>query len=117
LAKDYKKNIACSGPIYKSMKVKSNSIILKFENIKKGLICKGIKLTGFAIAGEDEKFVEANAEIVGNTVVASSDKVKKPIAVRYGWQDAPMCNLYNSKNLPASPFRTDSFEPITINNK
>lgn len=117
LAKDYKKNIPCSGPIYKSIKIKGDSIVLKFDHIEKGLVCKGDKLTGFAIAGEDEKFVEAEAKIVGNTVVVSSDKIKKPIAIHYGWQDGPMCNLYNSADLPASPFRTDSFTPITANNK
>jgi sialate O-acetylesterase len=117
LAKDYKKNIPCSGPIYKSMKIKGDSIVLKFDHIEKGLVCKGDRLTGFAIAGENEKFVIAEAKIVGNTVVVSSDKIKKPIAIRYGWQDGPMCNLYNSADIPASPFRTDSFTPITANNK
>lgn len=117
LKKDYKKNIPHSGPIYKSMKVKDDSIILKFDNIEKGLLCKGDSLTSFAIASEDEKFVEANAKIVGKTVVISSDKIKNPIAVRYGWQDSPACNLYNSADLPAGPFRTDSFPAITANNK
>jgi len=117
LKKDYKKNIPYSGPVYKSMKANGDSIVLKFDCIEKGLICKGNKLTGFAIASEDEKFVEANAEIIGDTVIISSDKVKKPIAVRYGWQDAPACNLYNSADLPASPFRTDSFPAITANTK
>ncbi|HPS55996.1 MAG TPA: sialate O-acetylesterase, partial [Sedimentisphaerales bacterium] len=117
LAKDYKKSISYSGPIYKTMKVKNDSIILKFDHIEKGLICKGDKVIGVAIAGEDKKFIQAEAQIVGDTVVVSSDKVLKPIAVRYGWQDAPLCNLYNSANLPASPFRTDSFPAITANNK
>jgi sialate O-acetylesterase len=117
LKKDYKKNIPCSGPVYKSMKAKGDSIVLKFDCIEKGLVCKGDKLTGFAIASEDEKFVEAEAKIAGETVVISSAKIKNPIAVRYGWQDAPVCNLYDSANLPASPFRTDSFPAITANNK
>lgn len=117
LAKDYKKNMPYSGPVYKSMKVKDNSIILKFDHTEKGLLCKGDKLTGFAIAGEDNKFVEAQAKIVARAVVVISNNVNNPKAVRYGWQDAPVCNLYNSANLPASPFRTDSLTPITANNK
>lgn len=117
LAKDYNKKIPYSGPIYKSMKKKDSAIILKFDHVGKGLICKGERLTGFAIAGEDKKFVEAEAKIKGRTLVVSSDKVKKPIAVRYGWQDSPTCNLYNLANLPASPFRTDNFPAITANNK
>ena len=34
-------------------------------------------------------------------------KVKYPVAVRYTWEDNPVCNLYNSEGLPAWPFRTD----------
>jgi sialate O-acetylesterase len=70
-------------------------------------------LEGFAIAGEDRKFVWANAKIDGDTVVISSDKVPNPIAVRYAWADNPACNLYNAEGLPASPFRTDDFPMVT----
>ena len=73
-------------------------------------------LTGFTIAGEDKKFHPANATIDGDTVVVSSDKVTKPVAVRYGWAAYPVVNLWNKEDLPASPFRTDSF-PITTQDK
>ncbi len=69
-------------------------------------------LVGFTIAGEDEKFHPAQAEIDGDTIVVSSDEVPKPVAVRYGWLAFPTGNLWNKDGLPASPFRTDSF-PIT----
>jgi sialate O-acetylesterase len=36
--------------------------------------------------------------------------VPNPVAVRYGWADNPACNLYNKEGLPASPFRTDTWE-------
>jgi sialate O-acetylesterase len=67
----------------------------------------GGKLTGVAIAGKDKKFVWANAVIEGETIVVSSPTVPGPIAVRYGWANNPLCNLYNKDGLPASPFRTD----------
>jgi sialate O-acetylesterase len=66
-------------------------------------------LKGFAICGADRKFVWANAEIVGKTVVVSSPEVPQPIAVRYGWADCPVVNLWNKDGLPATPFRTDDF--------
>jgi sialate O-acetylesterase len=52
----------------------------------------------------DGKFVPATAKIDGNTVVASSDMVTEPRFVRYGWANAPQCNLFNGAGLPASPF-------------
>jgi sialate O-acetylesterase len=75
------------------------------------LIAKGnLPLREFAIAGDDKKFVWANAEIVGDKVKVWSDQIKKPVAVRYAWADNPEnANLYNKENLPASPFRTDNW--------
>jgi sialate O-acetylesterase len=47
-------------------------------------------------------------------VIISSDEVATPVAVRYGWGNNPDdLNLYNSVDLPANPFRTDTWEGIT----
>jgi sialate O-acetylesterase len=113
LAKTYKKDVEYSGPLYKYMEVKDNNAILHFDNVGGGLISKGGDLKGFAIAGADRKFVWADAKIEGDTVVVQSDKVAEPVAVRYGWADNPVCNLYNKANLPASPFRTDAWAGLT----
>jgi sialate O-acetylesterase len=48
-----------------------------------------------------------------NKVVVWSDAVQSPEAVRYGWDFAPECNLYNAAGLPASPFRTDEWPGVT----
>jgi len=45
------------------------------------------------------------------------DDVAKPVAVRYGWAQHPVCNLYNKAGLPASPFRTDDFQGLTAPKK
>jgi len=114
----YGRNLVHSGPIYKSMKVEGNKIRLWFDNVGSGLVAKGDGvLKGFAIAGEDRKFVWAEAKIEGNTVVVWSEKVPKPVAVRYGWSCNPVCNLYNAEGLPASPFRTDDWPGITFGKK
>jgi sialate O-acetylesterase len=114
LAKTYGKKIVCSGPIYKYMVVKGdNKAILYFYYVGGGLVTKGDSLKGFAIAGADKKFVWADANIVGDTVVVSSDKVSAPVAVRYAWGENPVCNLYNKEGLPATPFRTDTWPGIT----
>jgi len=58
-------------------------------------------------------FHNAEAEIKGDTVVVSCKDVEKPAAVRFGWANYPVVNLWNKAGLPASPFRTDDFPMIT----
>ena len=83
--------------------------MLSFDHVGQGLEARGGELKGFAVAGEDHKFVWAKAEIQGDRVVVSSPAVAKPVAVRYGWADYPVVNLWNKDGLPATPFRTDDF--------
>ena len=89
------------------MKIRGNSIRLTFTHAG-GLEAKGGPLKWFQIAGADQKFVDADAKIEGDSVVVSSPEVKKPVAGRYAWADYPDgANLYNGAGLPAAPFRTD----------
>ncbi|NIA16684.1 MAG: sialate O-acetylesterase [Nitrospiraceae bacterium] len=118
LANTYGKKVAYSGPMYKSMKVEDGAIRVEFDHTVGGLTAKGGEaLRGFAIAGADRKFVWADAAIDGDTIVVSSDSVADPVAVRYAWAHNPVCNLYNGVGLPASPFRTDDWPGVTVNNK
>lgn len=118
----YGENIEFSGPIYDGMQVEGGKIRIRFKHAK-GLkiaahpqifadvppAAAPVELPAFAIAGADEKWVPAKAVIDGETVVVSSDLVKNPVAVRYGWAKNPACHLYNGADLPASPFRTDAW--------
>lgn len=109
LAKVYDQPVASySGPIFSSMKTEGNKVRLSFEHADGGLQAKGEKLLGFAIASKEGAFVWADAVIEGDTVVVSSEQVKEPARVRYGWATNPIGNLYNKEGLPASPFRTDT---------
>ena len=110
LALGYGKDIVYSGPVYEALKVEDGKARLSFKHVGGGLAAKGESLKGFAIAGEDRKFVWADAKIDGDAIVVSSPQVAKPVAVRYAWADNPECNLYNKANLPAVPFRTDQWE-------
>jgi len=104
------KQIVHASPLYQSMKVKHDKIILTFENVGSGLLSKDGGLKEFAIAGKDKKFVWAKAKIKKNKVIVCSNKVKHPVAVRYAWANNPQhANLYNKEGLPASPFRTDDW--------
>jgi len=75
------------------------------------------ELKGFQVAGADQKFYWAKASIQGNQVVVSSDQVSSPVAVRYGWANNPPSTLYNGADLPASPFKTDSWADVTLGKK
>ena len=69
---------------------------------------KGDKLTGFAIAGKDKKYVWADAILAPgttDTVILSSDTIVQPAMVRHCWGGSPNCALYNKEGLPAAPFR------------
>ena len=84
-----------------------------------GLEARGgrTELTGFTVAGADKKFHNAKAEVTGpNTVAVWCDDVDGPIAVRFGWANYPVVNMWNKAGLPALPFRTDDF-PITTQPK
>jgi sialate O-acetylesterase len=100
-----------SGPIYKSIEIDGNKIILSFENVNGGLIAKnGGELKGFSIAGADKNFVWAQAKIENNRIIVWSNEISNPVAVRYAWADNPDgANLINKGGLPASPFRTDEY--------
>ncbi len=103
----YGEPVEYSGPLFHSLKIKGPEAILSFTHVGSGLKSGGGPLKGFTIAGKNMKFVSAQAEIRGDTVVMTSDQVTHPVAVRYGWSNVPDVNLYNREGLPASPFRTD----------
>jgi sialate O-acetylesterase len=109
----YKENIVADGPTYRRVRFEDGRAILSFKNTGGGLEAKGGELRGFALAGADKSFVWAKAVIDGDKVIVSDATVPKPAAVRYGWADFPVVNLFNKEGLPASPFRTDNWEPIT----
>ncbi|MCX7045512.1 MAG: hypothetical protein NTX50_08530 [Candidatus Sumerlaeota bacterium] len=107
----YGKKIEYYGPLYASQKIEGNKIRISFTHAGQGLAFKGgDKLQGFAIAGEDKNFQWADAAIDGDSIVVSSDKIAKPVAVRYGWSSKhPWANLFNKDGLPAPAFRTDQW--------
>ncbi len=125
LKQTYGRDIVDYGPRFRKQTIKGNRIVLEFDSVGSGLVPvrKG-NLDAFAIAGADQDWQWADAEIIGDTIVVSSARVKKPVAVRYAWAMNPSQRnlLYNKEGLPASPFRTDDwalFDPdaeiITVN--
>jgi sialate O-acetylesterase len=107
----YGESIEYSGPLIRQVISDGDALRLRFDHVKSGLTTKNGALRGFYVAAADEKYVPAQAQIEGDTVLVSAALIKKPIYVRYGWAANPDCNLYNGAGLPASPFQAMAFHP------
>ena len=119
LAKDYGIDVVCQSPLYKSLEVKGDRILVSFDHIGGGLDTFDVTAPiGFSIAGDDQEFVSASAKIVDrDTIEVWAEAVSSPVAVRYAWADNPVCNVQNREGLPVTPFRTDNWPGTTIDNR
>jgi len=115
LANEYGVNIPFHSPEYKAMEIMDDKVKLQFDHFGNGWRpFDTAEPKGFAIAGEDRKFVWATATIAkDNTVIVSSPEVSAPVAVRYAWSDNPRCNMFGQTGLPLTPFRTDDWPGLT----
>jgi len=116
LAKQYGADLACQSPTYKSMERAAGKIILTFEHVSGGWRPFDVKNPiGFAIAGDDKQFVWAEAKVIdGTQIEVSSSTISDPVAVRYAWADNPVCNMFSGVGLPLTPFRTDDWPGVTV---
>ena len=121
LVKDYGiSGIPHRSPEYKAVEIKDNKAVVTIDHIGGGAGLRTVDvndLKGFAICGEDKKWVWADAKFVAGTpknrIEVSSPNVAKPVAVRYAWADNPVCNIVSQEGLPLTPFRTDDFPLVT----
>ena len=140
LAEVYAKKAPHLSPALSSMEIRNGKAEIRFSNVDGHLSARALSVTydtktllgetaplvpnepgselqGFAICGKDHKWVWANARIAGrDKVLAWSDEVPNPVAVRYAWADDPTVNLFDSDGLPVAPFRTDAFPATTLHN-
>jgi sialate O-acetylesterase len=112
LAKSYgNDDVVYSGPLYKSMKIEGDRIRIHFAHVGETLKTRdGNGPSEFQIAGADGKFVDAVAQIDGQTIVVSAAAVSDPKNVRFGWHKLCNPNLVNGAGLPAAPFQTDQWQ-------
>jgi sialate O-acetylesterase len=113
----YGQKVPYSGPVFDQLTINADNAVLTFKEVGSGLMAKGGPLKGFMVAGTDGTFYPAKAEIVGDKVVAWTDKVRQARHVRYNWANYPTGNLYSKDGFPASPFRTDKFPLTSLNEK
>ena len=107
-----KKEIVYKSPMYKNMQIEKGKIRIYFDNAEKGLISKDGAPSEFYIAGEDKKFVPATAKIEGNSVVVWNKNIHMPVAVRFGFTNSSIPNLFSKEGLPVNIFRTDDWDDV-----
>ena len=78
---------------------------LYFDNCG-GFTCGG-EISGFEIAGADDIYHPAKAEICGETILLSCDEVRYPVSARYQWINYAEVSLFCKNGLPLSTFRTN----------
>jgi sialate O-acetylesterase len=94
-------------PTYQSMEIVDSAIVISFNNAEQGICPARVELKGFEIAGDNKIFLPATAIEKSGKIVVSSEKVTKPVAVRYLYKNYAEASVFNAYGLPASPFRTD----------
>ncbi len=130
LAHEYGRDIAYTGPIYKSHRIEVDTVRVQFEQRgpggglmvgSKGLESDGLKnpdayveparetkgqpLRSFRLADKDKVWHPAETVIEGNEVLVRSKEVPNPCGVQYAYSASPIgANLYNQAGLPATPF-------------
>jgi sialate O-acetylesterase len=115
LAKDYAMKLPYRSPEFKSLQVQGDKAVITVDTFGSSLYTFDVKeARGFAVCGQDRKWVWAEAELVGaDKIQVSAASVHVPVAVRYAWNDNPVCNVFSKDGLPLTPFRTDDYPMLT----
>ena len=95
------------GPICTGVTFVDDQVHVVFDHVGDGLVARGSSVRGFILAGADGRFVQAVATLAGDTAIVSAQGLARPTAVRYGWANTAVGNLFNRAGLPARPFRSD----------
>lgn len=106
-----------SGPTFRQATIESEGMRVWFDHASGGLrsdaappgstVTPTSYQSAFELAGDDHKFVPAQAVIDGETVVVTSAAVRNPRYVRYAWANESRGGLYNKQGLPASTFTSE----------
>lgn len=123
LAADYDKDVAFSGPIYKSHRTAGDKVIVDFDFTHGGLFIgkkheleaveklSDGKLVNVEITADGRNWQPAEATVDGQSLVVRADGVANPQHVRYCWKSiAEEPFLYNNAALPAGQFNTLTLE-------
>lgn len=102
----YGEGISPSGPAPAHAARHGDTVTVTFEDVDGALVAYGNDAPiGFELCGtSQERCRYARARIDGSRVHLQADDVQEATRVRYCWADSPICTLYDTSGLPATPF-------------
>lgn len=114
LVRNYGFNGLPSGPIFKSLTIKNDTINLRFDYTGNGLTSLGLGLSDFEIAGANKTFFPATVTGANSnfSLNVRSSSVAQPLYVRYGYKNWVQGSLFNVHAQPAPAFRTEQMQDI-----
>ena len=115
LKNDHGKDLIASGPKFESLEIVEGKLKVSFSNTGGGLTTRdGKSPDWFEVVGESSNgFQPASVTIEGDSVWLSSDKVKKPVAMRFAWSKIAEPNLAGATKLPVGTFRAGEVPGFT----
>ncbi len=93
------------GPIYRDYYTEGNQIVLRFDHVGNGFV-EGKDVTGFEVAGVDQKYYPAKYKIEKKQIRLSADEVERPCYARYCWTNYQKIGIFGGSGIPLAPFRT-----------
>ena len=118
-----RRNIVANGPMLTDYRREGAAVVCSFSDAGGGLVPgerpafgsfrprPGTALRRFSIAGDDNRWFDADARIDGNRIRLSSPHVSRPRKIAYAcWSNPDGANLYNRAGLPAAPFLVDDID-------
>ncbi len=108
LKNDYgKKELVANSPEFDKLEVLGDRLKVHFKNTGNGLKTRdGKPPSHFEVVGVGSNgFQPATAQIEGDAVILTSDKVKTPVALRFAWHMLAEPNLTGGTGLPVGAFR------------
>jgi len=103
------KGVASESPVYKNIEIQGDTVIVNFERAPMWISAKNFESKLFTVAGADKVFHPAKAWIVRSKMYVKSEDVKKPVAVRYAFENYVEGDLFSTEGLPVSSFRSDNW--------
>lgn len=101
----FKENVSAAGPTPTDARRVGDQIVVSFTNAGGGLIVYGAaRPVGFELCDARAHCRFVDATVRQDQIVLDASGLPEAANVRYGWADSPICNLYNSNELPAVPF-------------
>ena len=103
------KGVTAESPVYKSIEIHNDTVQVSFDRAEMWITAKNGESKLVTVAGDDGVFYPAKAWIVRSKLYVKSELVKKPVAVRYAFENYAEGDLFGTEGLPVSSFRSDNW--------